>query len=288
MPTTPALTEEQQTDADFTAGFDTPAPPATETKAPVVEVKTDEGKPTEAEVKTEVKVEEPKPEYVQLTKEERDRLLAVIDKTTEFGTKLDRALGTFGNVQDVVKKLQAATPAGVNVELTDEDFAELEADYPGLAGQIKVALQKSFGRLKGTAPAVVETKAPEKSIAELIKEDRDAQQIEALDEAYPEWRETVGKFGDDKNAFRIWLATQPADYQKRINNTRSALTIGGAIDKFIASKKAPAPAQAKTPDGKVTARTDRIAGAVQPKGDGRPPPRRDNSDDEFEAGFAGR
>lgn len=293
MPTeNAALDAEQQADADLEAGFDT-SPPKTTEKAPEAEVKTDDGKPPEAEVKTEVK-EEPKPEYVQLTKEERDQLLALRDRTLELGTKFDRVAGTFGNVQEAVKKLQSATPQGMTVELTDEDFKELEADYPGLAGQIRTVLQKSFGKLKGTAPAAVvetTTKAPEKSMADLVREARKEQELEALDDAHPEWRKMVGEYGDETkgNEYRQWLAKQPADYQTKINNTGSALVTARSIDMFLASKKKAAAIAAaqpnKPPDKKIAAQSDRIAGAVQPRGDGRPPPRRDTSEDEFEKAF---
>ena len=284
------LTEEQQGDADLEAGFNKEPPPVTVTETPA-EVKVDAPAPA-----PEAPAPEKPPEYVQLTKEEHARLLALVDKTAEWSGKLDRALGTFGSVQDVVKKLQSQTPQGVAVEYPDELFAEMETDYPGLAGQIKAVLQK--GSVKGTAPAADDKKAddpPAKSVAEQLKEQRIADNVAMLDEAFPDWRTLVGNFGDTNNDFRKWLATQPDEDQKRLNNSTSAFTIGRYIDNYrrdrrrekLAQKK-PAPAPNKRPDPAVVARRDRIEGSVQPRGDAGPPPRRDTANDELNEGFYGR
>lgn len=285
------LTEDQQEDADLEAGF-AKTPPKTTEKPVVVEVKADDPpKPDE-------KPPEPVEEYVQLTKEEHGRLLALVDRTNEWQTKLDRALGTVGGINEIVKKLQATTPAGVTVEYDDADFAELEENYPDLAAQVKAILRK--GKFKGTAAAAA-TEMPTKteepsapSVAQQLIEQRVKDNMEMLNEAFPTWKATVGfSLAAEEKAklpYRIWLATKDEDYQKRLNNSQSALTIGRSIDEFHAYQRRQAKLanQPKRPDPKIAARQDRIAESVQPRGDARPPPRKDNSQDDFEAGFHGR
>lgn len=289
------LTEEQQGDADLEAGFAN-APPKTTEKPVVAEVKADDPpKPDE-------QPPEPKVEYVQLTKEEHGRLLALVDKTNEWNVKLDRALGTVGGINEIVKKLQATTPAGVTVEYDDADFAELEENYPDLANQVKAILRK--GKFKGTAPAAAsEEPAPKKteepsapSVAQQLIEQRVKDNMDMLNEAFPTWKDTVGfsLTGEEKAKlpYRIWLATKDEDYQKRLNNSQSALTIGRSIDEFHRdqrrqAKLAKQPVQPKKPDPKVAARQDRIAGSVHPRGDGGPPPRKDTADDDLNKGFYG-
>lgn len=289
-----ALTAEQQEDADLEAGF-TKDPPTTTEKPVAVEVKTDV--PAQ---KSDDKPPEPVVEYVQLTKEEHGRLLALADKTNEWSTKVDRIAGTMGGINEIVKKLQAATPAGVTLEYDDADFAELEANYPDLAAQVKAILRK--GKVKGTASAAAADdpkkteEPPAKSVAEQLKEQRVADNMQMLDEAFPEWKTTVGFSATpedrEKLPYRVWLAAKDEAYRTRIGNSQSALTIGRSIDEFhrdqrrkaaIAKQRGPTPPQ--RPDPKVVARQDRIAGSVQPRGDGAPPPRKDSSQDEFEGGF---
>lgn len=292
-----ALTAEQQEDADLEAGF-TKDPPTPTEKPVVVEVKTDV--PAQ---KPDDKPPEHKVEYVQLTKEEHGRLLALVDKTNEWNTKLDRALGTVGGVNEIVKKMQATTPAGVTLEYDDADFAELEENYPDLAAQVKAILRK--GKVKGTASAAAADdpkkteEPPAKSVAEQLKEQRVADNMQMLDEAFPQWKATVGYSATPEDRaklpYRIWLASKDEEYRARIGESQSAFTIGRSIDEFhrdqrrkaaIAKQRGPTPPQ--RPDPKIVARQDRIAGSVQPRGDGAPPPRKDTSDDDFERGFHGR
>lgn len=289
-----ALTEEQQGDADLEAGFAKTPPPATE-KPVVVEVKT-EAPPDQ---KPDEKPPEPVVEYVQLTKEEHGRLLALVDRTTEWQTKLDRALGTVGGMNEIIKKLQTATPKQVKIFL-----AKTRENYPDLADSIEADLEEGMKSAPAAEPVVEEPKKTEedkpaeKSVAVQLQEQRAKDNMDMLDEAFPEWKGVVG-FGlsaeeKAKRPYRIWLASKDEATQNRINNSQSALTIGRSIDEFnaytrrqaaLAKQRGPIPP--KAPDSKIVARQDRIAESVQPRGDARPPPRKDSSQDDFEKGFHG-
>lgn len=63
---------------------------------------------------------------------------------------------------------------------------------------------------------------------------------EKLDYLYPDWRAIVGQVDikkrkpDPKNAFRAWLATKDAGFQKRIECADSAFVISRTIQAFHA------------------------------------------------------
>lgn len=282
--------EEKQVAEGFAAGFE--------------ESEHDEAKPKEASEKgaaeTEAgtegeghasQAEEQKPEYVQLTKDDYDAFKALVGKTATLEGALSKISGHTGNLQKTVQKLQAATPMGAAVEISKEDFAELEAEFPELAGHTRTALERVLKKMgvRGTA----EKPAAE---AEAKPADDPAQaQIAFLTELHPEWKTIVGYDleGDAKkaNSFRKWLALQPQEYQDTINATQSAAITARAIDKFLADqeaakKAAAAPSKPKQAP-KVAARQERIQAAVQPKGAGgkAPGPPQRTVHDEFRAGF---
>lgn len=69
-------------------------------------------------------------------------------------------------------------------------------------------------------------------------------EMQALDKAYPTWREIVGavdmQAGEkppEGNPFRQWLAAQSAEYQKEINGTNSPAVVQGAIERFLGQEK---------------------------------------------------
>lgn len=62
-----------------------------------------------------------------------------------------------------------------------------------------------------------------------------AEQLEAVDDARPGWRLTIGQTGDP-TAFRKWLEAQPFDYCVEINTTYSAEVLLAALDKFEFSR----------------------------------------------------
>jgi hypothetical protein len=212
-------------------------------------------------------------------------------------------MGSFGNtLQEIRQSIQATTPKGTPVELPADLVAELEEEFPELAGHIRTAIERAFKGMTGTAApekkADAKTETPADSKAtdqatndQLVRDAVVALQIEALEDAHPTWREIVGAVDsagkyDPENPFRKWLATQPTDYQTKINSTNSAMVIGRAIDTFLAHQaeqaKKTTPA---TPVPHAQARKDRIAAAVQPRGAGGNPTPSKSADDEFNEGY---
>lgn len=279
--------DDNQDDLDFNSGFESgTTPPATaataDTPAATVEPKVEPKAPV---VVPKVEPKPAQPEYVQLTKEQYAKLDGAAAKTATYEAQFSKVFGTMGEMQHTVKKLQTATPAGQPIALPADVVAEMEADFPELAGHVRTALEKALKGIRGTAqPPVIDKDEMQRLVrAEAVKNE-----TEALEDAHPTWREIVGPVDSEGKSnpthpFRVWLATQPADYQFKVNSTNSAVIISRAIDRFKASQAAPPKPQVPTP--KVVARQDRIRGAVQPRGDGNPPPPTKTDDDAFAEGF---
>jgi hypothetical protein len=266
------------------SGFDQPATPDP-TTPPAKEVKG--GKAPEVPAKVETPPATPAPEYVQITKEQFASFESAAAKVTEFGPKLDRALGTFGNVQQIVKDLQAATPKGMEIELPPDVVSEMEAEFPEIADHLRKSLAKALKGLRGTG-GEKGAGLDQDAINKLVSEGRSAYEVEALEDAHPKWREIVGAVDaagnpDANHPFRKWLAEQPAEYQQKINSTHNAAIISRAIDKFQAAIKTPPAKEPKPPEG--NSRREVLRAAVQPKGDGGQSPPANSAEDPFLEGF---
>jgi hypothetical protein len=138
-------------DDDFNSGFEKPdvtGPALVKVEGAEEEIKTGEGeaktevedKPAgedkpEGEDKTEA---EDKPdEVVTLTKSQLDRLLAAADKVDGVDTRVEKLFGTTGDLKNIVKNLQEATPKGTKVKLSPAALKAMEEEYPDLAPRIK-------------------------------------------------------------------------------------------------------------------------------------------------------
>ncbi|MBN9535784.1 MAG: hypothetical protein BGN99_06560 [Alphaproteobacteria bacterium 65-37] len=281
------MAEVQDEVSEMSAGFDAEAPEAP-AKEPVQPEAREEPKPKPEPAPAAPAAEGPK--YVQLTEEQYARLNAAADETAGLKQQMSKAFGTMGNLQQVIGRLQTATPAGASVEISAEDFAELAEDFPELAGHTRRGLEKIFKRLnvRGTGSASVDTE----QVASAVRSARQQDAFDVLDDLHPGWRDIVGRAEDADNAFRKWLAMQSQDYQDRINTTQSASITARAIDQFKAATQVPASKPAAQPQPqpsapKIAARKDRFQAAVQPRGAGGPPsPSSNSADDEFQAGFA--
>jgi hypothetical protein len=269
-----AAEAEKQAALEFGAGFTEESPPPEAPAAAIVEPKPETTPAPKVEPKIAAKapavVETKAPKYVQITEEQFASLQAAASKTVAIEAQMSKAFGTIGDVQQTVKKLQAATPAGASIEIPKDAFAEMEKDFPELAAQMRMGLEKSLKGVRGTAAGQA---ADPDAVGKLVTAETVKLQIEALEDAHPTWREIVGAVDsagkhDQANPFRQWLAKQPAAYQAKINATNSATIIARAIDKFQADTK---PAAKTTPAPKAAARNDRIRGAIQPRGDGGQP-----------------
>lgn len=267
---------EAKAEAAFGAGFgDTPPAPVEKV---VTEVPAEAVTAKEAVVAPAAVPE--KPQYIRLTKQEWDNTKAAAGKVSSLESQVAKLMGSTPKaeqiVQQVLDNVRSQTPAGLDVEMSDEDFAELAADFPELARSTRAALEKIFRKanVKGTGPA----QSP------VLPVDMDAafekwqlgREANALVEAYPDWSDIVGRPPAEgaspatDNPFRAWLATQPAEYQAKVGATNSPAVVQAAIDRFKASEKSTQEQPAAPSKGAV--RRTIIEDAVTPRADGNPPP----------------
>lgn len=293
------IDDDKQALLDLNAGFEseTPAPVTPATAATPEPAKEPAPKPITAKDKEPAKpaptpAAPAAPEYVQLTKDEHATLTAAAAKTAGFEAQLAKAFGTIGNMQQIVTKLQSQTPSGEKVEVPKVAFAKLRESFPEVADLLEADMAETMKGLRGTGPedAKPEAVMDPAALMKAAKAIDTQRQIEALEEDHPTWREIVGVVDKDGKydpniEFRKWLATQPADYQAKINGAHSATVISKAIDKFQASKTAATPSAPAAPTPKQVAQKGRIEGAVQPKGDGGQPPPAKTANDDFQEGF---
>lgn len=197
------------------------------------------------------------PEYAQLTKTEREELLAAASRVAAYDKKFASIDGSLGYLKQHIKPAADAT-----------------------AGQ-----QPKEGAAATPAPEAAAVMTPADAIL--------AHELSVLTSEIPNWREIVGApdQGGMENVnkahpFRVWLATQPAAYQAKLNEANSSLIIMRAIEKFN-DDTAKAAAKAKeTPSPAATQRKAVIKDAIQPRGDGGAPTPAKTEEDHFAEGFA--
>jgi hypothetical protein len=268
-------------DADFGAGFS-----GTEGKT-----STPPAKPAKPDLAATPRVEaKPEPKYIQITEGDWAEVRAAAAKTASYDSQLSKAFGTIGNLQKLVNgfQTQATPPAARKIEISKAAFAEMEKDFPELAQQTRAALEAALSGIPVNGAAEVDATKIEGMLAQYTAK----REIEALEDAYPSWREIVGAVDITKeqpnaaNPFRKWLAGKDAAYQSRVNGSESAAVIGRAIRLFQnETKAAPKPVNGTPPN---TVRADRIRGAVQPRGDNAGAAPGKSEDDDFLAGFNSR
>ena len=233
------------------------------------------------------------PKYRQVTEEEFAdfQTASTLIKTlgADPAKRLDQAFGKVGGLERTLKELQAATPHGYAVEVTDDIVADISAEFPEIGAGTLKAFKVFASKLKGTAaPATVDPKVFEEQMRTVASDHMRTLQIEALREDYPNWLEIVGT-KDSTTPYRKWLSEQPADYQTKLTSTDSALVISKSLQKFeaaqaaakvIADKAAADALKNKTP----SARQKLLESAVVVRGAGGTPPGK-SEDDEFNEGF---
>jgi hypothetical protein len=227
------------------------------------------------------------PKYARITEDElkdlRAKATAIDEIKADNKRQFDSAFGKLGGMQQVLDRLQSSTQAGQQIEVSEEDFDELRAEFPELAALHVKGLNKALSRTRGTGAALDETKFDQLFQQRLSPVLENTQvQIELavgstlLARDHRDWREVVGKLGD-KNEFRTWLDTQTPEYRQQINVTRDPSTVGEALTKFKEAKEA----------GKKQATNTRqrqLEAAITPRGTGGHAPG-PTEEDEFDAGF---
>lgn len=272
---------EEQAAASLAEGFEEAAPQA----QPVTTQPVSEGEPAA--------VVQPDDEVVQVTRRDLNRLMAAADKAETIDVQMSKVFGTIGNVKnELMNRLTASAAAGGAIEISDDDFAELQEDFPELAKHTKAAFERILkrGGLRGTGdPATAQINTDEiVSRADALRREDGLKELSFL---RPDWRQIVGFTAegqaDPDSEYRKWLAAQPAEYQETVRNTNSARITDRSIEEFLEHKAAKTRPTTSSPAPNTDVRRARINGAVQPTGTGtRPAPTRPTPEDEFRQGFA--
>jgi len=285
------MSQENDFDADFNAGFSEDAPTKpTATPAEGAqndtgeEVVTAEGQAADGE-KAEPVAE---PVYAKITQADYEKLLAAANEVgtlkVESSRNLDKAFGKIGQMQQLVDQLKAATAPGAAVTVSEEDFAELAAEYPDLAKlQVKgmnalLSKMKATGTGEAAAPSpVVAAPAvdPETVIQQAEQRIEQKLELKRFARKHPDWQAVVN--GPD---FKDWIAKQPADVQKGYQESWDSDVTIPILDSFKAAQKAAKP----DPTPAVSTRQQRLTSAVPPRGTGGHAPKA-SEEDEFLAGF---
>lgn len=273
----------QQDEADFEAGFSGTEVKATETPANTETPAA--GKEQQAEQSEQQQVATPsEPETVQITREQFEKLTKAADMVDSLSKGQDKVFGKLGAFEQMLANLQANTPSGQQIEVSEADFEELAKEFPDLAAlQIK-GLNKVLGKMRGTGgqsvdPKQIETVVQER-IAQAVGEQRANMIDEVLSDRHADWKELRDNNPAD---YQEWLASLPEADRNAYKSSNNPFFVAKKLDEFKAYRaKRAAPGKTETP---VTAtRKEIIQAAVAPRGTGGQPPAK-TGDDDFEAGF---
>lgn len=236
--------EHDQRDDSFAAGFDDDTT-ATPTETPAEQqdnANQREAEPVQAE---------PAPEYVQLTKAERDELIATRQQwEKQFGT----AFGKIGGIERTIKSLTD----GAQVEISQEDIDALKDDFPPLAA----ALEK-VRNLRALPGGGVDQEQIANLVAEKVSAVEQKFELRLLSKDHPDWKQI-----DADPAFAQWVAAQPDEFKQTLaqaSQSYDSAVVSNAMTMFKQSRKA-APAPRRTDP--ATAWKSRTEAAVTPRGTG--------------------
>lgn len=226
---------------------------------------TPEPKPAE-EPKPEVTPEpdpEPVIEYAQITKSEYADLMAKANQ-------VDKAFGKIGGIERVLQQLQQPG----QVEVNDEDYAALTAEYPELAKTLIEGQKKALSRIKGSAS--VDPAAVDKIVSERVAQTR----MEMIDSTLDLIVNGDWKTDRQSEEFVKWEANQPADI-KALAASDDLRDAARMMRMWKQHKDTP-----KTPAPKPSSRKQQLeAAAATPKGTGGSIQANPNSDEAAQAAF---
>jgi hypothetical protein len=225
----------------------------------------------------------PEPEFVQITRTQFDDILRKAGEVDNLKANLqqtaDRVYGKIGGVERILKDLREQ-PAGQPLKLSEDDFAELKAEFPDLAALHMKGMQRMLEKLPLRA-AAVDPEAIEKVVQERTATVRTEVIDSRLDEIIDgDWREEV-----KKPEFDAWLSKQ-ADDVKALGESSSLRDAAKMIRLYKAHRDAPPPQPTPAPAPAASPTRSRVlAAAVAPKGTVGKSPASPSDDDDFEAGL---
>lgn len=230
-------------DAAFAAGFDADTT-ATPTETPAEQQDND----TQQEA---TPAEPAAPEYVQLTKAERDELMGLRDQAQrQFGT----AFGKIGGIERTLQQLNS----GAQVEISQEDIDALKDDFPPLAA----ALEK-VRNLRALPGGGVDQEQIANLVAEKVSAVEQKFELRLLSKDHPDWKQI-----DADPAFAQWVAAQPDEFKQTLaqaSQSYDSAVVSNAMTMFKQSRKAAPATPAADP---ASARRSRMSAAVTPRGTG--------------------
>lgn len=239
----PAM-EAEAVEQAFSEGFGASSPTAGATPSPATEV------PAGGRAQAAVPVAEPtpettSPEYAQVTKEEAESFRRAVGDVKDLRAMVEKQFGTaFGNLgglKRAIDQLQAMTPTGQPLSVSDEDFAELKEEFPDLTALTVKGLNRVLGKLKGSGPPASAASALPPEVAEEIVAKAAAQAdqktaVRLLSWFRPDWREVVGS-PSDTTAYRAWLGTLAPERQIELLDTWDATVIHDSIEEFVEAQQ---------------------------------------------------
>ncbi len=225
------------------------------------------------------------PEFVQITRTQFDDIMRKASEVDNLKANLqqtaDKVYGKIGGVERILKDLREQ-PAGQPLKLSEEDFAELKAEFPDLAALHIKGMQRMLDKLP-LRGAAVDPEAIEKVVQERTATVRTEVVDSRLDEIVDgDWREEV-----KKPEFDAWLTKQPDDI-KALAESASLRDASRMLRLYKAHRDAPPPQPQPTTPAAPAASPTRsrvLAAAVAPRGTVGKPPVNPSEDDEFDAGF---
>jgi len=187
--------------------------------------------------------------------------------------------GKLGGLERTLREIQANTPVGQPIEVSDKDLVELQEDFPELSIQLAKGLTRILSRFKGTAQPAVASQAV--NVDEIVARANQAADVrvaqareatmrqvavDRLTDKHENWQEITGA-ADATTPYRTWLQAQQPAYRAHILATWDPREIGKSIDAFQvyeteAKKTAAKPGVVKGQD----ARSQRLAQAIPARG----------------------
>lgn len=206
------------------------------------------------------------PELAKVTQDQLKELLATAGSIKELSEGLkkleDKTFGKIGGLERLVKQAEKLTESGLDLTLTDEDFAEVDTEVPMLTKPLQKLINKIVKQAKVKVPAAeaidveaLRTKFIEEvdtKVKEARLESYKELQTTLLTDRFPDWKETVAK-----KDFHEWLASEDKltpGYQNMFLQSWNATEIGGVLKKFNAHKDAAEKAKTQAPPVKTTAK----------------------------------
>ena len=284
-------TPEQLAAAEELAGFEaaiegTPLPKTDAVKDEVVEEETPEPvAKAEAAVTAPAVVEPP---LAKVTEEQFNKLVATATTVDELKAGLEKlrgdAFGKLGGIERLVKQYEKITDSGLELDLTDADYKDIDTEVPMLTKPLQALVSKIL-KAKVKVPAAqavdlesLETKFEERvqaKVGETATKLWQDFQTALVTRDYPDWRTTVSK-----KEFQVWLADQDKEspgYQQMFQSSWDANVVGGALKKFNAhieaekSQTQPSPKPTPRVVPKTSTRTQRLLEALPGKANSTTP-----------------